>query len=290
MESSMNEPIDVARRFYAEDLRCLARVSSPALFAAFATVPRERFTGPGPWRIMSGKSYWTTEDADPKHVYHNVLIALDEAKGINNGQPSLWAQFFDQLGVKAGDTVLHLGCGTGYYTAILAELTGPRGKVAAVEIDAELAERARAALEPWPQVTVLQADGAIGPFEPAEVVIASAGATHPPHAWLQPVKPGGRLLFPLTSPGGGGAMALLTRKSAENFAARLDFGVYFIGFSGARDSEVSAQLAAALKRDQGSSVKSLRCEAHEKDETCWLHGDGWCFSARDPIQAELEAQ
>ncbi len=282
----MTGSVEAARRFYAEELRFLARISSPALFAAFATVPRERFTGPGPWRIMGGNRYWTTEDADPRHVYHNVLIALDEAKGINNGQPSLWAQFFDQLGIESNDSVLHLGCGTGYYTAILAELTGPQGKVTAVEIDADLAERARAALEPWPQAAVLQADGAIGPFDPADAVVASAGATHPPQAWLQAVKPGGRLLFPLTSAGGGGAMALLTRKTAENFAARLDFGVYFIGFSGARDSDVSAQLAAVLKRDQGSSVKSLRCDVHDRDETCWLHGEGWCFSARDPVAAE----
>jgi protein-L-isoaspartate(D-aspartate) O-methyltransferase len=286
MESSMNESVEVARRFYAEELRFLARISSPALFAAFAAVPRERFTGPGPWRIMSGRGFWTTDDADPRHVYHNVLIALDEAKGINNGQPSLWAQFFDQLGLKAGDSVLHLGSGTGYYTAILVEVVGPRGRVTAVEIDAVLAERARAALEPWPQVTVIHSDGAIGSFEPADAVLASAGATHPPQAWLQAVKPGGRLLFPLTSAGGGGSMALLTRKTQENFAAHLDFGVYFIGFSGARDSEVSVRLAAALKRDQGSGVKSLRCEAHNGDETCWLHGDGWCFSARDPVSAE----
>ena len=81
-------------------------------------------------------------------------------------------------------------------------------------------------------------------------------------------------------------MALLTRRSERSFAARLDFGVYFIGFSGARDPEVSSQLAAALKRDKGSAVKSLRCDAHDKDETCWLHGDGWCFSTRDPAQAD----
>src|SRR6201996_3284608 len=59
-------------------------------------------------------------DADPRHVYHDVLIALDEARGINNGQPSLW----DELGIRTGEQVLHLGCGTGYYTAIAAELVG----------------------------------------------------------------------------------------------------------------------------------------------------------------------
>jgi len=67
---------------------------------AFATVPRERFVGVGPWRVKSPWSlaeYGTTEDADPRNVYHNVLIALDESLGLNNGQPSLWAFLFDKL-------------------------------------------------------------------------------------------------------------------------------------------------------------------------------------------------
>ena len=285
----MSDPVDAARQFYAEELRFLTHMSSRALFTAFATVPRERFVGPGPWRTVGYGGFWTTENADSRHVYHNALIALDEAKGINNGQPSLWAQYFDQLGVQAGDSVLHLGCGTGYYTAILAELTGPQGRITAIEIDAGLAERARAALEPWPQVEVIHCDGSGGPFEPVDVVVASAGATHPQPSWLAAVKPGGRLLFPLTSTGGGGAMALLTRRSQQCFAAKLDFGVYFIAFSGARDEEVSTQLAAALKRDKGSGVKSLRCDGHDKDESCWLHGDGWCFSTRDPVPAESVA-
>jgi tRNA A58 N-methylase Trm61 len=53
---------------------------------------------------------------------------------------------FDQIGIIAGEHVLHLGCGTGYYTAIAAELVGPTGKVTAIEIDAALAQKARAAL------------------------------------------------------------------------------------------------------------------------------------------------
>ena len=73
--------------------------------------------------------YWTTEDADPRHVYHDVLIALDEARGINNGQPSLWALLFDEIDINTNDAVVHLGCGTGYYTAIAAELTGPAARL-----------------------------------------------------------------------------------------------------------------------------------------------------------------
>jgi protein-L-isoaspartate(D-aspartate) O-methyltransferase len=286
----MTGAIEAARQSYAEELRSLAHISSPALLAAFATVPRERFVGPGPWRINGMGRYWATDDTDPRRVYHNVLIELDGEKGINNGQPSLWAICFDRLGVGSGDHVLHLGCGTGYYTAILAELAGPRGSITAIEIDEALAERARVALEPWPQVAVVHRDGSSGPFEPADVIVVSAGVTHPLPAWLNAVKPGGRLLFPMTVTNGPGVMTLLTRKSEENFAARFLCGVAFIDFSGARNPEVSIQLGKALRRDQGAPVKSLRCDSHEKEERCWLHGEGWCFSTRAPLQAEPSAK
>jgi len=278
----MNLSIEAARQFYAEELQFLTQMTSPALLRAFATVPRERFLGPGPWRILGPAGFMTTEDADPRRVYHNVLITLDEAKGINNGQPSMWARFFDQLDVHANDHVLHLGCGTGYYTAILAELVGPAGKIIAVEIDEDVAERARAALALWPQVFVLHGDGSRAPFAAADVIVASAGVTHPPAAWLAALNPGGKLLFPLTTDQGSGAMAHLIRRSADNFEARLMFGVQFIPFSGARDPKVSKELADALDRYAGAAVKSLRCDAHEKEETCWLHDDGWCFSKDEP--------
>ena len=224
----------------------------------------------------------------PRHVYRDALIVLDEAKHLNNGQPSLWAYHLSLLDVRPGDHVLHLGCGTGYYTAILAELTGPQGKVIAIEIDEGLAARAAVALAPWPQVTVVHADGALGPFEPADVIVVSAGATHPLAAWLAALKPEGKLLFPLTSTRGPGTMAQITRKTADLFAATLNGSVFFVDFAGARDPAVSNELALALKRDRGAAVRSLRCDAHEKDESCWLHGDGWCFSRR-PASAALEA-
>jgi protein-L-isoaspartate(D-aspartate) O-methyltransferase len=282
----MSDSIEVARHIYAEELRFLTQMSSSVLLAAFATVPRERFVGPGPWRILGARDLRMTDDADPRRVYQNALIVLDEAKGINNGQPSMWALFFDQLDVRPGDHVLHLGCGTGYYTAILAELAGHDGKITAIEVDETLAERARVALAPWPQVTVIHADGSIGPFEHTDVIVASAGATHPPSSWLEALKLGGRLLFPLAPAKGLGAMALVTRKSENSFETRLSFGTQFIAFSGACEPEVGRLLAEALHRDQGAAVRSLRLDPHEKDETCWLHGEGWCFSTRESIEAQ----
>ena len=278
----MADSIDLARHRYAEELRFTARVASGAVVAAFATVPREQFVGTGPWRIKSPMNiveYWTTPDADPHHVYHDVLIALDGTRDLNNGQPSLWAFLFDQLGIRANDEVLHLGCGTGYYTAVAAELAGPKGKIRAIEIDATLAAKARDALTQWPQVVVENSDGAATSFDPADVILASAGATHILQSWLNALKPEGRLLFPMTSAGRGpGAMLLITRRDEGKYTARFLCRAGFIEFQGARQENMSRRLAAALRRDLGSSVKSLRRDVHTRSETCWLHGRGWCLS------------
>ena len=72
-------------------------------------------------------------------LFRHALIALDEKLGLNNGLPAFWAFLLDRLDVALGESVIHLGCGTGYYTAILAELVGPAGKVRALDIHPEMA-------------------------------------------------------------------------------------------------------------------------------------------------------
>jgi protein-L-isoaspartate(D-aspartate) O-methyltransferase len=79
----MVDRVEEARRWFAEELRHTARVQSAAVVEAFATVKREQFSGPGPWRLLSPirmADYWTTESADPTHLYHDVLVAIDETQ------------------------------------------------------------------------------------------------------------------------------------------------------------------------------------------------------------------
>ena len=123
----------------------------PAVEAAFAKVPREAFLGPPPWSFASGGSGPWSRTSDPEALYRDELVALDRAKGINNGQPSLHALCIAALHLTRSDHVLHVGAGTGYYTAILAELAGP---VDAYEIEPALGARAVENLSPWPNVTV----------------------------------------------------------------------------------------------------------------------------------------
>jgi protein-L-isoaspartate(D-aspartate) O-methyltransferase len=181
----VSDLIEEARRRYAEELRFTARLASRAVIDAFATVPRERFFGPGPWRVISPMAlgeYWTTEDADPRHLYHDVLIAIDEERRLNNGQPSLWARMYDNLDLSNGAHVVHVGAGTGYYSAILAEIVGG---VTAIEIDLALASRARESPAAWPQTTVAAADGfTFRPDQPADAIVVNAGVTHLSLVWL----------------------------------------------------------------------------------------------------------
>jgi len=177
--------------------------------------------------------------------------------------------------------VLRLGCGTGYYTAIAAELVGSSGKVTAIEIDAKLAQEARPALALWPQVRVSNADGSRTSLAPVDAIIASAGATHPLRSWLDALRLGGRLLFPMTTiRGGPGAMLLVTRRAEDELAARFICRAGFIDFKGARSRGISRRLAAALYRDRGAAVKSLRRDRHTKNGACWLHEQDWCLSLR----------
>jgi protein-L-isoaspartate(D-aspartate) O-methyltransferase len=159
----MDAELAAARRWYAEDLRLQAPIRrNLEIVDAFAAVPRERFLGPGPWRIIPEgflAQALTTPDDQPRWLYHNVLVTIDETRGINNGAPSLWARNFDQLDLRAGERVMQVGAGTGYYTAVLAEMVGRAGRVVAVEHDHELAARARDNLAPWPQVGVVAGDG-----------------------------------------------------------------------------------------------------------------------------------
>ena len=110
--------LDDCRRFYADEIRIAAGIDSAALVEAYAHVPREKFMGPAPWQIASGemasmaimglrgKAYLTTDD--PKDLYHNVLVALDPDRHLNNGQPSALARWMGALDLKTCDRVYHL--------------------------------------------------------------------------------------------------------------------------------------------------------------------------------------
>jgi protein-L-isoaspartate(D-aspartate) O-methyltransferase len=254
-------------------------------------VPRERFLGAGPWSILvpggDGQiRYRATEDADPKHLYANVLVAIDADRGLNNGEPASWAAWIDALDLAAGARVVHIGCGTGYYTAIFAEVVGPRGSVLAIEVDPALADQARANLAYLPHVTVAASNGSrqVLGLDTANAIVVNAGVTHPTSAWLDGLSPGGRLLLPVTGSHdldgiGSGGMFLITRRT-EGCTAQFVSPVTIFPCIGVRDADCNRQLLAKTELDW-PLVRSVRRDAHDVDATCWLHGPEGCLSTAD---------
>ena len=279
----VNASIESARAHYARQVT--AGVDGGeigrALLEAFARVERERFLGPPPWRIYSPLDQTVAFESDPREVYRDALVVLSADEGINNGQPSLHARCLGAVRPHPGDTALHIGAGTGYYSALLAELVGPSGRVHAYEIDATLAERAGAALAERPNVTVHAQSAFAAPLPAADVVYVNAGASHPPAEWLAALRHGGRLVFPLTGDDGSGVMLLVERPErashAERDRARVIAHVQFIACSGARDALQAECVSQALARGGAERVRSLR-RATPPDASCWCAGTGWWLS------------
>jgi protein-L-isoaspartate(D-aspartate) O-methyltransferase len=275
--------LEEARQWFAEELRVIGHLTDERVVGAFAAIPRERFAGPGPWHLFHiTDGYWSTPDADPRRLYHNVLIGLDVARGINIGEPVLWARHLDRIGIKPGDRVLQLGTGTGYYTAILAELVGPTGRVDGIEIEPPLAATAQRNLEPWPAARVRQGDATV-PIEGAwDVIVAFAGATTPLGWWVDALAQGGRLLLPMTGTRGRGGFMLRLDRRHGGVAARSAGWVAFYPCAGARSDDDEAAIGLALNDPVGQqAVRSLRRDRHDKEDTCWLHGSGWCLSKHE---------
>jgi protein-L-isoaspartate(D-aspartate) O-methyltransferase len=192
------------------------------------------------------------------------------------------AMVIDRLTLKPGERVVHVGCGTGYYTAVMAHCVGPSGKVTAIDVDAALAAEARANLASMPWVNVHRDDGRT--IDGAvDAVMVNAGVTHPLASWLDALRPGGRLALPLTvamsSTIGKGLLIVLTRaRDGDEFEARVLGFVAIYNAIGLRDDAAGQQLAAAMRKQPMVSLTRLRRDAHDPSPSCWLHRDGMCFS------------
>ncbi|HUN84701.1 MAG TPA: rRNA adenine N-6-methyltransferase family protein [Terracidiphilus sp.] len=277
--------LETHRLFFAELITAKVGKPKSRLTSAFAATPRERYLGPGPWKIFTGRGYISTPSDDPALLYQDILVALEEELKINNGQPTLHALCLAALNVQEGETVVHIGAGTGYYTAVLAELVGSAGQVFAFEVEPELAQRASTTLADLPNVTVYPRSGAEAPLPICDVVYINAGATAPLDIWLDALRPSGRLLFPLTPDGaagmpGAGGLLLITRVSEKSFDARFISPAMFVPCIGARDEATAKRLAEAFKRGDSGNVRSLRRKT-VPDETCWCLGTGWWLSTSE---------
>ena len=206
-----------------------------------------------------------------------------------NGAPSVVAKALDALAPAPGNRVLHIGTGMGYYTALAAHCVGPSGRVVGIEVDADLAERARDNLRAWPWVEVRAGNAADAFGETFDAILVNAGVTHPLPVWLEALAPQGRMILPITATVPAmktiskGPLVLITRTgSAERFAARMAGFVAIYTAIGVRDEAIDRLLRQAMATAPFAPIKSLRRDPHERDVSCWLHVPGCCLSQSPP--------
>jgi len=123
---------------------------------------------------------------------------LPIAEGQTISQPYIVAIMLQALALKASDRVLEIGTGSGYVTALLAELTG---EVFSIERHAALANTARELLSRlgYRNVRVVVGDGTRGFAEgaPYDAILVSAAASELPHELVDQLAEGGRLMIPV---------------------------------------------------------------------------------------------
>ena len=160
--------------------------------AALRTVPRHLFAPEVP--------------LETAYANHSIVTKRNERGGPISSVSAPWLQaiMLGQLQVAPGQRVLEIGSG-GYNAALLRELAGPDGSVTTIDIDQEIADRARMCLAAagYRDVRVVCGDGEFGAAEygPFDRIIVTAGTWDIPPAWVEQLAEGGRLVVPLRTKG-----------------------------------------------------------------------------------------
>jgi len=200
-----------ARRARMVDDQLVVRgLRSDDVLAAMRSVPRHLFVPPE----LAAKAY--------------VDAPLPIGLGQTISQPYMVALMTELLGVDVRSRVLEIGAGSGYQTAVLAEVAG---EVFALELLAPLAERARAVLARlgYTNARTAIADGAKGwpEMAPFDAVLVAAAAPQVPPALLRQLTDGGRLVMPLGHPHRDQVLTVFQRVGDE-FRERYDTRCSFV--------------------------------------------------------------
>jgi protein-L-isoaspartate(D-aspartate) O-methyltransferase len=193
---------ELRRRLVAE-LVDGGSVVSDGVAAAFLAVPRHVFAPEVP-----------VEEA----YANDVVRTKRDGRGVTISSvsaPWLQASMLEQAGLAPGMRCLEVGSG-GYNAALMAELVGPTGEVTTVDIDPDVADRARRFLDGagYRRVNVVLADAEDGVTEhaPYDRIVVTVGVWDIPPAWVDQLTDRGRIVVPLRMRGLSRSVALERRE------------------------------------------------------------------------------
>jgi protein-L-isoaspartate(D-aspartate) O-methyltransferase len=152
--------------------------------------------------------------------------------GQTTSQPSLIARMVEELDLKPGCRVLEVGTGSGYETALLAELCDD---VYSIDIVEALSVRAGEALrrQGYQDVHLRTGDGYLGWPEagPFDGIVVCAAASELPQPLVDQLKPGGRLVIPVGDRSDG-ELEVVTKRAGGLLERRRLMGVVFVPLTG----------------------------------------------------------
>jgi protein-L-isoaspartate(D-aspartate) O-methyltransferase len=215
-------------------------------------VPLHRTDDPQRWLELAYRNRSLVTQVDDGHLPGPGLAGFEATSSAS--MPSIVAVMLAALDVRDGHRVLEVGTGTGYNAALLAHRAGAQN-VTTIEIDAYLADRARAALSDagLAGVAVVTGDGSAGcPVRgPYDRIISTAACQHVPYPWIAQTRPGGRVLTPWANPYFDGGLLSLTVTADGTASGRIVDKSFFMWL---REQRVPRGVFAELVHDVGEAT------------------------------------
>ena len=191
-------------------------ITEPGILDAFRAVPREAFVS----------------DRHAHLAYGDHPLPIEANQTIS--QPYIVALMIQAAAIKAGDTVLEVGSGSGYAAAVISRIAA---KVIGIERQHSLVEVGRERLTRlgYDNIEIVEGDGTRGCPDkaPFDAILAAASGSHVPEALIAQLAPSGRLVMPLGEPGWVQELVKVTKQDDGVLRQENLGGVRFVPLIGA---------------------------------------------------------
>ncbi len=205
MLADIESEVAFTRRYIGKD------ALAPEVMTAMRNIPRDEFV----------------PDELQAYAFDNGALPIGHGQTIS--QPYIVALMTDLLHPRPKDKILEIGTGSGYQTAIIAQLVG---SVYTIELIKELGESATARLQRlhYTNIKTRIGNGYHGwpEYAPYDGIIVTAAASHIPQALVKQLKPGGRLVIPIGLPYMHQELMLVEKDIENNTHVRVILSVAFV--------------------------------------------------------------